>query len=61
MKNAAVKAMVVHQFSKIDESQVNVEFVFSIGSKETYDVKLVDEDGEYREFVLEVEMNEVTL
>lgn len=61
MKNAAVKAMIVRQFNKVDESQVNVEFIFSIGNKETYNVKLVDTEGEYREFVLEVEMTEVSL
>lgn len=60
MKNAAVKAMIARQFSKVDDSQINVVFLSSIAGVETYDVKLVDEDGEYREFVLTLDFVEVT-
>ncbi|WCO82096.1 hypothetical protein vBPpSSYP_114 [Pseudomonas phage vB_PpS_SYP] len=60
MKNSAVRAMISNQFNRVEISQINVVFLSSIAGVETYDVKLVDEDGKYREFVLTLDFVEVT-
>jgi len=60
MKNSAVRAMISNQFNNVEINQINVVFLSSIAEVETYDVKLVDEDGKYREFVLTLDFVEVT-
>lgn len=58
MKNIAVKAMIRYQFNWVEESDVSVEFLSSVGLEEEYRVTVMD-DGVFKEFKLKVEMEEV--
>ena len=56
MKNSAVRAMIKNQFSWVDN--ISVEFIAATGQQEEYKIS-IDDDGNYREFKLLVELQEI--